>query len=70
MFGLISSDDVLYLKVDEDNRADYEAADMPQFMNMPYFQLPVDVLEDDDKLRKWTSKAVEIGIRTKKPKKK
>lgn len=70
MFGLISSDDVLYLKADDSNQPDYKAAEMPQFMNMPYYQLPVDVFEDDDSLTEWTKKAVDVGIRTKKKKKK
>ena len=70
MFGLISSDDAFYLKVDEQSVADYEAAEMPQFMNMPYYQLPVEALEDDQQLHHWVATAVEVGIRTKKPKKK
>lgn len=70
MFGLISSDDVFYLKVDDSTRSEYETAEMPQFHSMPYFQLPVEVLEDDDTLKVWANKSIEIGIRTKKPKKK
>ena len=69
IFAVISSDDVLYFKVDETNRPDFETAEMPQFMDMPYFQLPVEVLEDDDQLHAWMNKSVEIGIRTKKKKK-
>lgn len=70
MFALISSDDVLYLKVDDSNRAGYETAVMPQFHNMPYFQLPVEILEDDDLLENWVRQAVDVGVRTKKKKKK
>lgn len=70
MFGLISSDDVLYLKIDDTSRAKYEALEMPQFMTMPYFQLPIDILEDDEQLAAWVKTAVSVAIRTKKPKKK
>lgn len=68
MFGLISSDDVLYLKADDSNRAAYEDAGMSQFMNMPYYQLPVEALEDDEALRPWVTQAVDVGVRTKKKK--
>ena len=68
MFGLISSDDVLYLKVDDSNRAAFEDAEMPQFMNMPYYQLPVEALEDNETLRKWVNQSVKVGHRTKKKK--
>ncbi|MEM7331589.1 MAG: TfoX/Sxy family protein [Chloroflexota bacterium] len=70
MFGLISSDDVFYLKVDDSTRPDYEKEEMPQFHSMPYFRLPVEVLEDDEELKQWMTQSVEIGIRTKKKKKK
>src|SRR5262245_12075447 len=53
-FGLIASD-VLYLKVDDSNRARYETAGCEPFrpypdkssaMTMPYYNVPVTVLED------------------------
>jgi DNA transformation protein len=69
MFALITSDDVLHLKADDSNRADFLAQDMPQFFNMPYYQLPVEVLEDSEALRLWVNKAIEVAIATKKPKK-
>lgn len=51
-FGLIASD-VLYLKVDDGNRAEYEADGSKPFrpypdrpMTMPYYNVPVSVLEN------------------------
>ncbi len=70
MFGLISSEDVFYMKVDDSNRPDYESLEMPQFHKMPYFQVPVEVLEDDDAISAWTAKSIDVGIQTKKVKKK
>lgn len=70
MFALISSEDILYLKVDDVSRPTYEAVEMPQFHKMPYFQLPIEVLENDEQLESWVKTSVDIAVRTKKPKKK
>ena len=70
MLAMITSEDVLYFKVDDENREDYEAAGMGQFHKMPYFQVPADVLEDDEQLRVWLLKSVDVAARTPKKKKK
>lgn len=64
-FALIA-DDVLYFKVDETNRSDYEAAGSRTFNPfnknpMKYFEVPVDVLEDEEQLRRWTRAALEVA---------
>lgn len=59
-FGLID-DDVLYLKVDDRNRGEYEARGMQPFRpyrdrperSMSYYQAPVEVLEDAAVLVRW-----------------
>lgn len=63
-FGLIASDS-LYFKVDDENRHDYEAAGSKPFLpygedsySMGYYEVPVDVLEDEDQLRNWAGGAV------------
>lgn len=63
IFGLLA-DDVLYFKVDDSNRSDYEQAGMEQFkpfddkpMVMPYYEVPIDVLEDRHTLLEWARKA-------------
>lgn len=63
-FALIASD-VLYLKVDERNRADFEARGMGAFQPFPdrpakllYYELPADVLDDPRRLRPWVEKAL------------
>jgi DNA transformation protein len=60
MFGLISND-VLYLKADDSNRAEYETRGSRQYKPMPYFNVPADVFEDNDELRKWAKKSVAIA---------
>lgn len=68
-FGLIAAD-VLYFKVDDENRPDYQAAGARPFQpygeesySMGYYEVPVDVLEDVDHLRKWARGAVAAAER-------
>jgi DNA transformation protein len=68
MFGLISSD-VLYLKADDSNRAEYEKRGSRQYKPMPYWNVPADVLEDNDELRAWAQKSVSIAHTAPKKKK-
>lgn len=65
VFFALIADDVLYFKVDDANRPDYEAAGMGPFKPwrdkphvMSYHQVPIEVLEDDDLLRVWARKAL------------
>jgi len=67
-FGLVA-DDVLYFKVDDTNKADYEVAGSGPFKPfgtyaMSYYEVPADVLEDPDELGLWARKAFE-AVRTK-----
>jgi len=73
-FGIIASD-ILYLKVDDSNRAKYEAAGSRAFrpfadraMVMPYYEVPVGVLESADALAAWAEASVRIASTTKTPK--
>jgi DNA transformation protein len=73
-FGLVD-DDTTYLKVDDENRPDYEALGMEPFrppgeVSKNYYQLPADVLEDRELLRVWVEKAVAAARRRSAGKKK
>ena len=70
MFALMTSDDVLYFKADEETRLMFAEAGMPQFMNMPYFQLPVEVMESSEGMKQWVAQAVAVAQRMAKKKKK
>lgn len=66
-FGLLARD-MLFLKVDDSNRGQYEAAGMHAFkpyadkpMVMPYFQVPAAVLEDADELVRWAGQSVKVA---------
>ncbi len=68
LFFALIADDVLYFKVDESTRPDFEARGMGPFRpfgedggTMKYYQLPEDVLEDPEELRPWAEKAVAIA---------
>jgi DNA transformation protein and related proteins len=68
LFFALIADDVLYFKVDESTRPDFEARGMEPFRpfgedggTMKYYQLPEDVLEDPEELRPWAEKAVAIA---------
>jgi DNA transformation protein and related proteins len=67
-FGLIAGD-VLYFKVGESNRADYEARGMSRFrpfpdrspVSMGYYELPADVLEDQDECVLWAQRSAIVA---------
>jgi DNA transformation protein len=68
-FGIMAAD-TLYLKVDDSNRALYEAVGMTAFkpysdkpMTMPYYQVPVDVIEDRAELAVWARASVRVAAR-------
>ncbi len=68
LFFALLSEDVLYLKVDESNRGDFEAAGMGPFMPygdggeiMQYYEVPLAVLEDANELAQWARKALAVA---------
>ena len=72
MFALVA-DDVLYLKVDDSNRGDFEAAGMEPFRPYPdkatvmsYYEVPADVLESKSELADWAEKALHAAERKRK----
>jgi DNA transformation protein len=69
MFALIA-DETLYFKVDDANRADYEAAGSTPFKLyadratlMPYWVVPDEVMEDRARLIGWARKSVDAALR-------
>jgi len=68
LFFALIDDDTLYFKVDESNRADFEAAGMGPFKpfgedsySMSYYEVPIEVIEDRDQLRLWANKSLEAA---------
>lgn len=70
-FALVAHD-ALYFKVDDSNRPDFEAAGMGPFLPfgdpekpMQYYEVPAEVLEDQDLLAPWMAKAIAVAARVK-----
>jgi DNA transformation protein and related proteins len=70
MFGLIV-DDVLFLKVGDGNRADYEQAGQEVFTYettrgthalSSYWSCPSELLDDPDEFRRWARKSVDAAL--------
>jgi DNA transformation protein and related proteins len=68
LFFALLSRDVLYLKVDDSNRPDFEAAGSGPFSpygpggeTMQYYEVPAEVLEDADELCRWAARAMAVA---------
>lgn len=71
-FGILAAD-VLYLKVDDSNRAEYEQAKSPPFrpfvnrpMSRSYYAVPLNVLESPPALASWVRRSIAVARSSKK----
>ncbi len=69
MFGMVVND-ALYFRVDDTNRADYEALGISPLVAhwaptkpMPYYAVPPAVIEDPARLQEWANKAIAVAAR-------
>jgi DNA transformation protein len=76
IFFAIIDDDIVYFKADDENRAEFLAAGSKAFApygddlhSMNYYELPADVLEDEEALATWMRKSLDAAKRKKKKKK-
>ena len=61
MFTLIS-EDILYLKVNQTNRDMYKRAGSKPFPHgISYWEVPTDVIEENNELQEWANISVEIA---------
>jgi DNA transformation protein len=77
LFFALIADDTLYFKADDSNRARFERAGSRPFCPYPdrpdqvmgYWQVPAEVLEDDEELAAWAREAMMVALaaRTKRP---
>lgn len=72
LFFALIDDDTLYLKVDDGNRADFEAIGMGPFRPfgeegevMQYYEVPAELLDGGEQLGSWVEKAIEVARRAK-----
>lgn len=68
LFFALMSDEAVYFKTDDSNRADFERAGMGPFRPfgeasppMRYHELPGELLESPDALRPWVEKALAVA---------
>ena len=74
IIGIIAFD-TFYLKVDDANRADFEAAGSEPFtydgkgkpIVMSYWECPAEAMEDPDQLRAWAQKSLAASRRSSRP---
>lgn len=73
-FSMIAND-VLYFKVDDINKSKYTESDSKPFvyvspkgkeMVMSYYEVPENVMDNQEMFKEWVNDAVEAGIRAKK----
>lgn len=68
MFALITSEGVLYFRIDDTNQVDYTARGMTRFgatdknKGMPYCQVPHDILDDDEELTQWARIVHQVAV--------
>ena len=62
--------DKVWLKVDESNLSDFEAHEMNQYTygkdnsrKLNFYETPIEVIEDRDKLKAWVKKSIEIVMK-------
>ena len=71
LFFALIAEDKLYFKVDDLNRADFEARGMEPFYPfegskpMHYWELPPGVIDEPTELRIWVDKALAVAARKK-----
>ena len=65
VFFALIADDVLYLRTDDTTRGDFESLGMVAFRPfeehgpvMSYYQLPEEILEEPETLRRWAERAI------------
>ena len=70
MFALVY-DDTLFFKVDDTNRKEYidkgagpfKPPFMKKKMSMPYYEVPVDILEANERFNEWAERSMEIALK-------
>ena len=62
--------DKVWLKVDESNIVDFEKHEMQQYTygkddsrKLNFYETPIEIIEDRDKLKDWVQKSIEISLR-------
>jgi len=75
VFFALVSDNILYFKVDDSSRPDFEEEGMQPFQpygdgsySMSYYEVPESVIENDQALMAWSQKAYNVALSSRKKK--
>lgn len=63
IFGMINPKGIIFFKVNEELKAEYEKLGSVAHSKMPYGSVPNEVFNDSDQLRSWASKAINLIVR-------
>lgn len=75
IFFALVANNILYFKVDDENKTNYAQYGSKPFsyinknnklVSMSYWEVPIDILENRDKLEEWVDNAVQAAKRAKK----
>lgn len=72
MFAKLTGEGTPHFRVDDTNRADYERLGASQFnsdskkKSMPYYEVPAQILEDEQQFVAWARKAHAVAVANKK----
>ena len=61
MFALISSEGKIHFKADQSNRKRFEDAGAEKHGKMPYYEVPQNVLQDEQTLHEWARDSIGIA---------
>lgn len=61
MFGIIDSKGRAFLKVNTATASDFIKKEAEQHSRMPYFSIPIEVLETPEELLKWARNSIEVS---------
>ncbi len=61
MFALITSEGKIHFKVNQSNRKRFEDIGAEKHGKMPYFEVPQNVLKNEQKLHEWARDSIDIA---------
>ncbi|HAV78026.1 MAG TPA: competence protein TfoX [Anaerolineae bacterium] len=65
MFALVDSEGGIFFKADNTNKKLFEEAGSSKHSKMPYYQVPDEVLGDENILKKWAQASILVSSNTK-----
>ncbi|MBT8327577.1 MAG: TfoX/Sxy family protein [Bacteroidia bacterium] len=61
MFGIIDSKGKCFMKVNDETKPQFEAAGGVQHSRMPYYSVPLAIVNDQETIVTWAKKSIELS---------